>query len=168
MADEVNITKGGVRAKLRSPWAAALLPYVTLGVYHVVWWYRINRELRDYGDAHGQDLGQNPGRSALAMFPGFLVIVPPLVSYVRGTQRIQASARMAGKEPLNPWIALILYFVVPAAFFAYLQVSLNAVWRAEASMLHDHQPAPELRAQSLAGAMSADGAANTVVLGSGR
>ena len=55
--------------KVRSPWAAALLPFITLGIYHLVWWYRINRELRDYGKAKGYDLGQNPTNSLLALVP---------------------------------------------------------------------------------------------------
>jgi hypothetical protein len=39
-------------------------------IYHLVWWYRINCELRDFGAARGQDLGQNPTNSVLALFPG--------------------------------------------------------------------------------------------------
>ena len=44
MAQELLIGRSGYRVKLRSPWAVALLPFITLGIYHLVWWYRINRE----------------------------------------------------------------------------------------------------------------------------
>lgn len=76
MAYEMQIRQSQDRAKIRSPWAAALLPLITFGIYHLVWWYRINREMRDYGKAKGYDLGQNPTNSVLALFPGGLIIVP--------------------------------------------------------------------------------------------
>src|SRR3954453_15455066 len=103
MAEQLLIGPSRARVKLRSPWAVALLPFITLGIYHLVWWYRVNRELRDYGHAKGTHLGQNPTASLLALFPGFLIIVPPLVSYWRGTRRVQAACSTAGKEPPNGW-----------------------------------------------------------------
>ena len=54
---------------MRSPWAVALLPIITLGIYHFVWWYKINKELKAYGEAKGYDLGQNPTNSLLALSP---------------------------------------------------------------------------------------------------
>jgi hypothetical protein len=141
MAYELQIPNTQDRVKVRSPWAVALLPIVTLGIYHLVWWYRINRELRDFGRAKGYDLGQDPTSSLLAVFPGALIIVPPLVSYWRGTKRVQGAARIAGKEPVNGWIALILYLVLSIGFFAYLQWSLNQVWQAEAEPVAG-QPGP--------------------------
>jgi hypothetical protein len=142
MAYEMKIRGSEDEVKVRSPWAAALLPIVTLGIYHFVWWYRINRELRDYGKAKGYDLGQNPTNSLLALVPGFLIIVPPLVSYWRGTKRVMGASRLAGKEPLNGWIALILYLLLSPAFWAYIQVSLNDVWHQEAEPLPGQQPPP--------------------------
>lgn len=143
MADELQIK--GNRVKIRSPWAVALLPLVTLGIYHLVWWYRINCELRDYGRAKGYDLGQNPTNSLLALFPGAIIIVPPLVTYWRGTKRVQGAARVGEKEPVNGWIALILYLLLAPAFWAYLQVSLNDLWRSEAEPLPGQlaPPVPE-------------------------
>jgi Domain of unknown function (DUF4234) len=143
MAYEMQIPDTQDRVKVRSPWAVALLPFVTFGIYHLVWWYRINRELRDYGRAKGYDLGQNPTNSVLALFPGGIIIVPALVTYWRGTKRVQAASRLAGKEPLNGWIALILYLLLAAGFWAYLQVSLNEVWRSEAEPLPGQPPPPE-------------------------
>jgi Domain of unknown function (DUF4234) len=141
MAYELQIPNTQDRVKIRSPWAVALLPVVTLGVYHVVWWYRVNRELRDYGRAKGYDLGQNPTNSVLAIFPGVLIVIPPLVSYWRGTKRVQGAARVAGREPVNGWIALILYLVLSIGFWAYLQWSLNQVWQTEGEPIAG-QPTP--------------------------
>jgi Domain of unknown function (DUF4234) len=140
MAYEMNIRGTQDQVKIRSPWAAALLPIITLGIYHLVWWYRINRELRDYGQAKGYDLGQNPTNSVLALFPGGLIIVPALVTYWRGTKRAMGASRIAGKEPLNGWIAIILYLLLAPALWAYIQVSLNDVWREEAEALPGQEP----------------------------
>ncbi len=135
MAQELQIPNSNDRVKLRSAWAAALLPIITFGIYHLVWWYRIHCELRDYGRSKGYDLGQNPARSVLALFPGGLIIVPALITYWRGAKRIQGAARVAGREPINGWIALILYLVISPALWAYLQTSLNGVWRQETAPL---------------------------------
>ncbi len=126
----------------------ALLPFITLGIYHLVWWYRVNREMRDLGHDRGVDLGQRPTNSLLALFPGGLIIVPALVSYWRGTRRVIDAGGLVGTEPANGWIALILYIVLFPAFAAYLQVSLNQVWRAVGAVadagpsLVDVAPAP--------------------------
>jgi hypothetical protein len=101
----------------------------------------VNRELCDFGRARGYDLGQNPTNSLLALFPGGLIVVPALVSYWRGTNRMQAAARVGRQEPLNGWIALILFLVVSPALWAYMQIELNKLWRTEAEALPG-QPAP--------------------------
>src|SRR5437764_14206860 len=143
MAYELQIRDSEERVKIRSPWAVALLPIITLGIYHLVWWYRIHKELRDYGRAKGYDLGQNPTNSVLAVFPGAIVVVPVLITYWRGTKRVQQAARVGGRQPLNGWIALILYLLIGPVFWAYLQVSLNELWRAEARALPGQPPLPE-------------------------
>jgi hypothetical protein len=141
MAYEMQLRQSQDRVKIRSPWAAALLPIITLGIYHLVWWYRINRELRDYGKAKGYDLGQNPTNSVLALFPGGIIIVPALITYWRGTKRAMGASRLAGQEPLNGWIAILLYLFIAPALWAYIQVSLNHAWEAEADPI-EGQTAP--------------------------
>jgi len=131
VAYELDIPDSDQKVKVRNPWAVALLPFITLGIYHLVWWFRINKEMKAFGEARGYDLGRNPTNSLLALFPGFLIIVPPLVSYWRGTQRVQGTSALANREPLNGWIALLLYIFISPAMFAYLQVSLNHVWEQE-------------------------------------
>lgn len=142
MAYEMKIRGTESEVKVRSPWAAALLPIITLGIYHLVWWYKINKELKAYGEAKGQDLGQNPTNSLLALFPGGLIIVPALITYWRGTKRVMAAAPLAGKEPVNGWIALLLYLIIAPAMWAYLQDSLNNVWKAEAEPLPGQEAPP--------------------------
>ena len=139
MAEVVTIPGTQATAKIRNIFAPALLPFITLGIYFFFWWYYINRELRDYGRAKGSnELGTSPGTSLLAVTLGALIIVPALVSIWNTTKRVQAAQRLAGIPPLNGWIALILFVVIPPAYDAYLQSGLNDVWRAET--------APELAA----------------------
>jgi hypothetical protein len=148
MAYEMQIRQSQAPVKIRSPWAAALLPFVTLGIYHLVWWYRINREMSDYGKAKGYDLGQNPTNSLLALFPGGLIIVPALITYWRGVKRVMGASRLAGQEPVNGWLAIVLYLLLAPALWAYVQVSLNKVWEAEADPLAG-QPAPPAPADTM-------------------
>lgn len=141
MAYEMKIRGTEHEVKVRNPWAVALLPIITLGIYHLVWWYKIHKELKAYGEAKGYDLGQNPTNSALALFPGGLIVVPALITYWRGTKRVQGAAKVSGQEPLNGWIALILFFVLSLGLWAYLQVSLNRIWEQDAEPMPG-QPAP--------------------------
>ena len=130
MAQEVQIPGAGTTAKIRSPFAPALLPYITLLIYLFCWWYFINRELKDFGKARGSnELGDSPGKSVLAITLGALIIVPAIWSHVTTFKRVQAAQRLAGIEPLNGWIGLILYLVISPAFYAYMQSGLNNVWR---------------------------------------
>jgi hypothetical protein len=131
LAQELNIPNSDQKVKIRNPWAVALLPFITFGIYHLVWWFRVNKEMKAFGESRGYDLSRNPTNSLLALFPGFLIIIPPLVSYWRGTQRVQGTSALVNREPVNGWIALVLYIFISPAMFAYLQVSLNHVWEQE-------------------------------------
>jgi hypothetical protein len=135
LAYELQIRGAPDRVKVRSPLAVTLLPYLTLGIYHCVWWYRVNRELRDFGRANGYVLGQNPTISLLALFPGGLLVVPALLTYLRGTWRVQYAERLARTKPANGWIALVLFLFTYPALWWYLQRHLNELWRLEADPL---------------------------------
>ena len=60
MAEIVQIPNAATTAKIRNPLAVLGLGLITLGIYHIFWWYFINREMADYGRANGVDLGDNP------------------------------------------------------------------------------------------------------------
>ena len=130
MAQEVQIPGAGTTAKIRSPFAPALLPFITLFIYLFFWWYFINREMKDFGQAKGStELGDSPGKSVLALTLGALIIVPAVWTTVTTFKRVQAAQKLAGIEPLNGWIGLILYIVLSPAFYAYMQSGLNNLWR---------------------------------------
>jgi hypothetical protein len=131
VAQQIQIAAGAT-AKIRHPVAVAVLGIITLGIYVIFWWYFINREMADYGRANGtSELGDSPGKSTLALFPGAFIIVPAIWTTVTTFQRIQAAQRIAGQTPINGWIGLLLYLVFSPAFYAYMQSGLNSVWRAE-------------------------------------
>jgi hypothetical protein len=133
MADQVVIAGSSDIAKKRNPWGVFGLSIITLGIYIFFWWYFVNKEMVKLGRARATtELGDSPGMSALALFPGALLIVPPLVSYYRGVQRMQVAARITGAEPANGWIALILFVLLGIAFPPYLQSCLNNVWEVQA------------------------------------
>jgi len=132
MAEEVQIPGAGTPAKIRNIIAVPVLAIITLGVYLVVWWYKINREMADLGRARNTDeLGDSPGKSLLAVTLGALIIVPAIISIVHTAQRIQRAQRLSGVDPqLNGWLALLLAIVFSPAFYAYQQSELNKVWNA--------------------------------------
>jgi hypothetical protein len=131
VAEEIQIPAVGSTAKIRNIVAVAVLAVVTLGVYVLFWWYFVNREMADLGRSLGtEELGDSPGKSTLALFPGGFLVVPAVWTTVTTFKRVQAAQRLTGGDPLNGWIGLILYIVFSPAFYAYLQSGLNTTWRA--------------------------------------
>jgi Domain of unknown function (DUF4234) len=126
MAEELQI--GGTNVKIRSPFGVFVLALVTLGIYYLVWYYKVNRELRD---AAGADV--DPFVALLAITIGWVIIVPPFVSWYRTFERIQQAQRQAGlTSEANPVLGFILYVI--ALYFLpvellYAQDELNKLWR---------------------------------------
>jgi Domain of unknown function (DUF4234) len=133
LAEEVQIRNTDGMAKIRSPWFVAIVGLLTLGIYVLFWWYYINREMVDYGRSRGTDeLGDNPGLSVLALFPGGFIIVPAILTTINTFKRIQKSQELSGQgEPINGWLGLVLYLVLAPALWAYMQTGLNKVWEIE-------------------------------------
>jgi len=84
----------------------------------------------------------------LALFPGALIVIPALVTYYRGTQRVQGAAKIGGRESVNGWIVLVLYLLLAPGMWFYLQSSLNEVWEQEAEALPG-QPSPPAQAEEM-------------------
>src|SRR4051794_27226062 len=105
--------------KVRGPVWVGIWTLVTFGIYSLYWIYQTAKHLRDYGNARGRDLGQNPVMTLLAIFPGGLIVIPALIALYRQARRIQQAEQLAGEEPMNGWLALVLYIVLSPVFFAY-------------------------------------------------
>ena len=131
----------GVVAKIRNPILVVVFTIITLGIYQIFWWYYANRELADYGRARGtKELGDNPAMSTLALFPGALIVVPAIWTFVTTFQRIQAAQRLNGQTPINGWLGLVIGLVISPVLVGYMQSGLNSAWEA-ASRAVDAEPA---------------------------
>ncbi len=117
--------------KRRNPLAVWIgLPLITLGIYYVVWWYKINNEARRFLN----DPSINPAMSAVAVSAGAIIVVPPFVSAYNTTGRIARMQERAGFPPgarANPWISVLLHFVF-GLHALYMQTELNRIWDAYA------------------------------------
>ncbi|HXW82011.1 MAG TPA: DUF4234 domain-containing protein [Acidimicrobiales bacterium] len=117
----------GLTGKRRNPVLVWLVwPLITLGIYHLYWWYKINDEARRLDPS----INVNPLLSLLALFPGGLIIVPPFVTVYRTGGRIRSMQQAAGTPPsVLPIIGLLLMFVF-STYSLYYQISLNGIWTA--------------------------------------
>lgn len=132
MAQSVQIAPERGFAKMRNPWAVLGLSLITLGIYYVFWWYFINREMRDVGNANGVDLGQSPGVSVLAITLGAFVIIPPFVSIWKTGRRMEGTQWVAGVSGGNGPLFFLLEIIPIVSLFApvYMQMELNKAWHA--------------------------------------
>lgn len=124
--DPTNTTPGhGLTGKHRNPFLVWLVwPVITLGIYHLYWWYKINDEARRLDPS----IDVNPVMSLLALFPGGFVIIPPFVTVYRTGERIRSMQRAAGATPtLIPILGLVLAFIF-GLYALYYQVALNDIW----------------------------------------
>ena len=132
MAQEIQIPRAGSTAKIRNPLGVLGLGLITLGIYHFFWWFFVNREMADYGQANGiPELGDNPLLSLLAVTIGALIIIPPFVSLWRTLKRIEtAQNRALGSNNIGVILLFILIFIplVNLVVFPVMQSNLNQVW----------------------------------------
>lgn len=119
----------GMRVVTRPPVAVAILSVVTLGIYFVVWWYAINREMEELGAR------VDPFVAVLATTAGIFLVVPPFVSAYDTAERLADLERRAGMDDrLTPaavlalWVAAVPTLTVSFAWSLYLmQRHLNAL-----------------------------------------
>jgi len=132
-----ELSAKGAPVKIRDPWAPTLLPIITFGIYHFVWYYKILGEMKAYGERTGDAQLQTiePVRGLLALFPGVLLLgIPTLISYINTAKHIEHSRQISGVQPESLaylWFVLIPY--VGSYIVVYMvQQRLNSAWRAAA------------------------------------
>jgi hypothetical protein len=134
-APVARIKDGDASVKLRDPARSGIYDALTLGVYGVFWFAFVNRELAALGSARGRtaELGDDPGKSTLAMFPGLLLLVPALVSFHNFRGRVRAAQGVAGIEPADHGVlsSIVLFILFPVGIYVE-QRELGRVWAAEA------------------------------------
>jgi hypothetical protein len=115
---------GGLAMKGRNPWLVWLVwPLITLGIYHLVWYYKIHREMAEFDRRRAVPVA---GPMLVLLFLSWTLIAP-LVSYYNCGNRIANTQRSAGLQPsCSPVIGLLLMFVLGSGT-VYYQYELNRV-----------------------------------------
>jgi hypothetical protein len=123
------VPMGGVApnglVKRRGPIAVWLgLPLITLGVYTLVWYYKIHREMADVRRRPDAPVA---GPMLVLLFLGWMFGIPVLISFFRTGNRIAEAQRAAGLTPTcNPYIGLLLCFCFGLQV-AYYQTEMNKI-----------------------------------------
>lgn len=118
----LNLTPS-IPIKRRSPWGVWVLSIVTLGIYYLIWYYNINREMAEANPTRRV----SPLGALMAITFGAFLVVPALVSFYNTGVRIRQAQQDAGLEPstgagLGVLLSFLLWFNLP-----YHQSGLNRV-----------------------------------------
>jgi hypothetical protein len=113
----------GLSMKRRGPVAVWLLTMVTLGIYGLVWYYKVQQELGRYDSR----IQVKPVNSLLALFPGGILYIPPFISYYGTGQRIRQAQHAAGlPQTCGAHVCWALGLVLGVNVI-YMQSELNKV-----------------------------------------
>ncbi|MDH4113791.1 MAG: DUF4234 domain-containing protein [Actinomycetota bacterium] len=144
MAHDVMID--GRAYRVRTPLGVFALSVVTLGMYWLYWYYRVNDDVRMFL----RNYSIRPLVSTLAIVgfftagpvivlavltevwwllaPAGLLIVMGLVGFLHTGRRVITAQELADVEPSSAGIALILYVMTGFLAGSYLQAGLNRTW----------------------------------------
>lgn len=114
----------GLAMKRRHPVAAWLLwPFLTLGIYHLVWYYKIHKEMAEFDRRRAVPVA---GPMLVLLFLSWTFIAP-LISYYNCGTRIRNAQRAAGiHATCSPGVGVLLIFVFGVGTL-YYQIELNKV-----------------------------------------
>jgi hypothetical protein len=112
-------------AKRGNPWGVWLLSLVTVGVYGLYWYYKVNEETREYSPT----VQVQPGISLVAyLFGGFTCGVALVVTIVRTGGRISQCQQLTGSRSRCSGFLGIVFYVLLGTHVVYYQSQLNKVW----------------------------------------
>jgi hypothetical protein len=136
--------------KVRGPVWVGVMSVITLGIYAIYWFYATAKDLSEYGKSKGEDLGQNPTMSLMAILFGWILLaIPTIIALVRFTKRAQRAQVLSGRQQsLNGWLCLVMCLVgLSPVYHAYVQSELNKAWASEGGPVEGaQQPSPALTA----------------------
>ncbi|MFJ8754458.1 DUF4234 domain-containing protein [Streptomyces sp. NPDC102441] len=114
----------GLAMKRRGPVAVWLgLTLITLGIYQLVWYFKIHKELQEFD--RRQDL--KPGGSVLVLIFLGWTLIAPLISFRNSGQAIADAQRAAGLPvTCSPATSMWLMFVFGLNVW-YMQRQLNLI-----------------------------------------
>jgi Domain of unknown function (DUF4234) len=133
MAEPVAIQGSSYQGKIRNPLGVVALGFVTLGIYYFVWYFKVNKEMAELGQAKGtEECGTSPETSLVAILLGWILIVPPFVSLYRSCKRLNASERVIGApEGIEAPLLWLLFILIGPVGHYLFQRNLNRVLEAQ-------------------------------------
>jgi uncharacterized protein DUF4234 len=145
LAEEVQIQGSQELGKIRHPLGIIGLMLITLGIYGIVWYYKINKELAAIGKA--DECGTSPGTSVLAVTLGAFIIVPPFVSMYKTWSRLSAAERATGTPAgMEPGLGFLLSLFIGPVGTYILQSNLNKVLQQQVGSSPVAEAAPAVAA----------------------
>jgi len=115
----------------RNPLGVLGLAFITLGIYGLYWYYKINDEIRRFE----KDETISPVRSLMALLFGWLIIVPPFIAVWNTANHVLKMEERTGvQSQISPALAVVLLLVVSIALGIYVQEHVNRVWDKAAGM----------------------------------
>lgn len=144
MAEEVQIAGTNEIAKIRNPLAPALLPIVTLGIYGIVWYYKVNKEMAELGKARNtEELGTNPVTSLMAVLFGWILLfIPTFISFYKTWDRKTKAEQLTGQDGMEAGLGFLLTLLLSPVGYYIFQRDLNNVVQAQAGGGSSLPPAP--------------------------
>lgn len=114
----------GLAMKNRHPVAAWLLwPFLTLGIYHLVWYYKIHKEMAEFDRRRAVPTA---GPMLVLLLLSWTIIAP-FVSYYNCGTRIRNAQRAAGLQATcSPGAGMALMLVFGIGIL-YYQMELNKI-----------------------------------------
>jgi len=109
--------------KSRNAGLVILFSIITFGIYHVVWYYKINKEIA----LHDQEQQFSPGLAAFALF----VPIASWVTLYNTANRIKLmQIQDNSRDSISPGIALVFVFLFGLGYYIVIQGALNNHWHA--------------------------------------
>jgi len=125
MAETVTID--GQQYLKRNPLGVLGLTIITLGIYGLYWYYKVNEEIQRFTG----DQTISPARSLVAVFPGALLIVPPFIAYYNTANHIVEMERAQRiQSEISPALVVVIALVIWVGMPPYVQEHLNRAWDA--------------------------------------
>jgi hypothetical protein len=123
------VTLDGHVYKKREPLGVLGLSVITIGIYWLYWYYKVNVEIRQFE----KDDTVRPGIALLAVTLGALLIVPPFISVYNTSLHVARMEDRAGiAARLSPALNVVLLVLFAWGTGIYTQEHFNRVWDAAA------------------------------------
>lgn len=123
MAEIVTIE--GKRYVKRNPLGVLGLTLITLGIYGLYWYYKINEEIKNFTN----DETISPVRSLMAFIFGWIIIVPPFIAIYNTAKHVQEMEQRVGvQQQIEPALAVVFMILISIVNGLYVQEHLNRVW----------------------------------------